>query len=168
MRLNRFLVVAASAALVLTGAVGCSKSKDDKSSETTTAEEAGTRGPSTRTDKPDLITGAQVGACSRLEDLQNRPETFPAVSCDESHDVEVIHVIALDGDEMPSVADLEERGLRECRAAVADYVGEPYEDAGLRVYWMRPTEKLWDDGIHTMPCLAVSEKAVEGSIKGSA
>lgn len=109
----------------------------------------------------DLIAGAQLGVCTTLDLLRDKPLEFPRVSCDGPHDAEVISLIRLEGEQLPTVVELEKIGQDKCTRALGDL---QLEHQSYRVYWIRPDETQWDSGVRDMPCVATSETEWSGSL----
>lgn len=112
----------------------------------------------------DLISGVARGSCTTLAALADEPMTFPEVDCDEEHDAEVVGLIKLDGDELPSVVELEERGQAECTTLMGEYLSDGAEASDLTMYWIRPTDTQWEEGIRVMPCIATGTAPWSGRL----
>jgi hypothetical protein len=93
----------------------------------------------------------------------------PAVPCDEPHDNEVFHAFELDGDELPSEAEIEERVDEECLPAFDRFVGTAYEESELDLVSIWPTAGSWDDGDREVLCAvyALDLSKLEGTVAGS-
>jgi hypothetical protein len=95
----------------------------------------------------------------------------PSVPCAEPHDYEIFGVVdhpAGSGEAYPGTADIEAVVNTECAALFEPFVGTPYTDSALFIYYLAPGEDSWADGDREILCaLFKSEEKLEGSMQGS-
>jgi len=103
-----------------------------------------------------------------VEEIRNLPRR----ACDDAHDGEVYLVddVDFEGDEYPGLAALREQIEERCFGdAFADYVGLPYAESELGLYYLYPIEDGWRLGDREFVCIAVETdgspmfESVEGS-----
>jgi Septum formation len=80
--------------------------------------------------------------------------TVQTVPCSEPHSEEVFAAVSLpggDGD-FPGYAAIDARAEELCTAEFEGFVGLPYEDSMLHMYFVIPSEELWDAGDQVVLC----------------
>lgn len=92
-----------------------------------------------------------------------------AKPCTESHRYELYFQADMPAGDYPTDAAFSEWVTANCAAPFEAYVGTPYADSSLEVYWMYPDPKAWRTGDHLVQC-AVGDpngKVFTKSLKGS-
>ncbi|OWL98686.1 hypothetical protein B7435_24300 [Mycolicibacterium peregrinum] len=84
------------------------------------------------------------------------------IPCHQPHKVEVFAVIAPPGDQYPG--DAADRILDRCNSEFARYAAEDAAEVDIEA--LHPTAQTWDEGDHTVKCLAVSDDPITTSVKG--
>ena len=89
--------------------------------------------------------------------------------CTASHEFEMFFVGTMPAGEFPAETVFETYVNDNCGPAFGTYVGKPYSDSELSMYWLAPTEEGWRGGDHSVQC-AVYHPRVHvqtQSLKGS-
>mgnify|MGYP000847578655 CR=1 FL=1 len=90
-------------------------------------------------------------------------------SCASSHRSEVVGVVAIPSQRMPTADDIDYYADGACLLAFQEYVGSTYEDSILDYFAVRPSEAAWRAGDRRLFCVAdtTDAPAGTGSVKGS-
>ena len=153
--------------LALTLAAGaCGDDGDDESSPFTTD------GESTETTaaeaEDETVFALAVGDCLASDPSGEEVSEVPTIDCAQPHDSEVFHTATIDGDELPSAAEIEVVVQEECLAAFEGFVGMAYEESALEVTWLEPTPESWDQGDRELVCMVVDPAGqTTGSLQGA-
>jgi len=110
----------------------------------------------------------KVGQCIQIPD-GDRVSSFETAECTAEHDGEVYHTLQLTDSTLPSDSEMEDKATSACSDAFEDYVGTPYEESALEIYWTYPTSQTWSRGDREIVCIATptdSSKLTQ-SVKGS-
>lgn len=119
----------------------------------------------------EMVTFAEleVGQCLPFIEWEDEVFELPIVPCDQPHTDEVYEIFdAPDGD-FPGDDQLQSVASERCETAFGEFVGTPYADSVLDMYWFVPTEASWkrmDD--RTIQCIAFSYDEVTGTLRGAA
>jgi len=112
----------------------------------------------------------RVGDCFDLKDpAANEIEDVTAGPCTAAHEFEMFFVGTMPGGDFPAETVFEAYVNDNCGPAFGTYVGKPYADSELSMYWLAPTEEGWRSGDHSVQC-AVYHPRVHvqtQSLKGS-
>ena len=112
----------------------------------------------------------RVGDCFDLKDpAANEIEDVTAGPCTAAHEFEMFFVGTMPAGEFPAETVFETYVNDNCGPAFGTYVGKPYADSELSMYWLAPTEEGWRGGDHSVQC-AVYHPRVHvqtQSLKGS-
>ncbi|MGI8759603.1 MAG: septum formation family protein, partial [Acidimicrobiales bacterium] len=116
------------------GLAGCGDNEPERDDEGAVAEEG------------DLAASSvKVGDCfddpGNLDDV----EAVPAVPCDQPHANEAYYAFDLDGDDFPGTEQVEELAIDGCLAEFEAFVGTPYEESTLDIFYLAPSTSSWDD-----------------------
>ena len=90
--------------------------------------------------------------------------------CDEPHDEEVFYEYTMADGEY-SNADIEAAGGDVCYTqAFTDFVGLPYEESTLDVWYLSPTQQTWDQANDRLIQCIITDPAGQttGTLAGSA
>jgi hypothetical protein len=121
---------------------------------------------STLTDTASASTGS--GTSAAMEDLavgdcfDLPPGQYvylvSRVPCDEAHDAEFLHRVALGdaGAPYPGEEAVTDLVIDDCLAAYADFIGVAYEDSTLDFAFLYPIELSWAAGNHEAQCFVVT------------
>lgn len=93
--------------------------------------------------------GLNVGDClndpaASLDPEGQLADSIEAVSCDEPHDLEAYEIRTLPVGDFPGDAAIEELAQSTCLDAFEAFVGVPYEESELEVYYYYPFEDTWN------------------------
>jgi hypothetical protein len=106
----------------------------------------------------------QIGACLIFSDggVDKSP-------CDDPHDGEIFASVELHEQTRPSSTRLDEIGEQACAARFEEYVGIPWEDSTLDIFWVGPSGATWAVGDHTLMCVLVmsNDQRLVGSMKAA-
>jgi hypothetical protein len=116
----------------------------------------------------DVMT-LRVGDCFDNIDATEISQV-PVVPCADAHDNEVFHAFALEGDEWPGDAAVQEEALAACDPAFEDFVGVAYDESTLDWSLIFPTEASWNEfDDREVQCVLFDPAGqVEGSLAGAA
>lgn len=115
-------------------------------------------------------TELRVGDCLDDPGAQTEVTEIRAVPCDDPHDLEVYHEFTYADAYSPPSPDealsLIEQG---CFPAFEAFIGAPYEDSELDIYWFEPTTAGWARGDRTVQCAVYvpDGSQLTGSARGS-
>lgn len=101
-----------------------------------------------------FVEDLSVGDCFQIP-AEIEVVTVEIVSCEEPHDVEVYAVKQLDqgtDEPYPGLFALDESSFTVCVDDFEDFVGSPYEDSILDVFWFSPTPESWEEGDRLVTC----------------
>jgi len=109
-----------------------------------------------------------VGDCLRTIDIDAEVMSVPLVPCAEPHDGEVYDSFELPDGEYPGEEAVSAAAETGCIDRFQDFVGTPYEDSVLEVFFYNPTRRSWalaDD--REVLCVILSD-ATTGSARDTA
>lgn len=105
-----------------------------------------------------LITTACGGNAFELETGQclDEPDTDEVVNveivdCSEPHDLEIYETAGLPDQDFDPVA-IDGASFEICRDAFDEFVGTPYADSELDIYYLIPSAESWSDGDREVVC----------------
>lgn len=102
-----------------------------------------------------------VGACLDT--------AYAAVDCTVEHDSEVYSVLELPEADWPGDEEAATRAEDACLVEFHAYVGRPYEESVLSLFYYSPTETMWAAGDRDVWCLVEHpEGSLTGSVRGTA
>src|SRR5690606_34474070 len=108
-------VLAASAALALVGAAGCTA---------------------------DSVLDLQVGDCLSRSDLEgDEVSSAKAIDCAEEHDAEIYAEHTFSGDEYPGTDTVEEESQEVCTEKFEEFIGLPYLESEIYFTMLYPSEQ---------------------------
>ncbi|HVM27677.1 MAG TPA: septum formation family protein [Mycobacteriales bacterium] len=108
-----------------------------------------------------------VGQCLATQEAE-QIATVPVVPCETPHEEEVFAVLEYPDGEWPGDEGVEQQGSELCEAPFAEYVGTRYEESGLFLYPVTPTEKGWKGfGDRSLICVIYSETPLTASVRGT-
>jgi hypothetical protein len=113
----------------------------------------------------------RVGDCFDLKDpAANEIEDVTAGPCTAAHEFEMFFVGTMPSGEFPAETVFEAYVNDNCGPAFGAYVGKPYADSELSMYWLAPTEEGWRAGDHSVQCAVYHQRVhvQTQSLKGSA
>jgi hypothetical protein len=96
-------------------------------------------------------------------------EDVNLVRCDEPHDLEAFHSFDLPAGAYPSDEALDAAVDEACVGAFEGFVGQTYEDSGLDLAFLTPSEEAWANGDRKVICslYAMDLSKLRGSMEGS-
>jgi len=135
-------VLAASAALALVGAAGCTA---------------------------DSVLDLQVGDCLSRSDLEgDEVSSAKAIDCAEEHDAEIYAEHTFSGDEYPGTDTVEEESQEVCTEKFEEFIGLPYLESEIYFTMLYPSEQSWDQADdRTTLCIVLSDEPTTGSLEGA-
>jgi hypothetical protein len=95
-----------------------------------------------------FISDLRIGQCFQ----EPEQDQIKVVPCSQPHDGEVLASVPLQGQALPSEAELERLGDQACTAQFRAYVGVASHVPNLDFSWWAPTPESWADGGRTMVC----------------
>ncbi len=137
-------VLAASAALALVGAAGCTA---------------------------DSVLDLQVGDCLSRSDLEgDEVSSAKAIDCAEEHDAEVYHIETLPEGAFPGETAIESSATEACETNFETFIGVPYLESELYYSYLTPTEDGWNtiDDREIVCYIVTSGEMVTGTLAGAA
>jgi hypothetical protein len=121
------------------------------------------------------VPTAEVGECLQVSELGSQVESLPTVSCDEPHEGEVYAVFDLDMDGDYDANAVIEASEQECLARFDTFVGMPYADSELDIFYLYPLADGWAGGDRETLCAVIAPNwetgdltMVTGSLEGAA
>lgn len=112
----------------------------------------------------------KTGDCFN-DPAENEVASVGAVECSALHDYEIFGTVdhpAGSDAAYPGASAVEEVINSECNARFEPFVGTPYEDSELYIYYLAPTEESWGDGDREILCaLYLPDEQLQGSMEGS-
>ncbi|WP_375486232.1 septum formation family protein [uncultured Mycobacterium sp.] len=110
-------------------------------------------------------TELQPGDCIGTISSEDRVERLDTVSCDKRHDGEVFGVVPLLP--LPSYPGEDEvrRHRSECVPLLQKYAPSVAASDTFHYYYLYPTEQTWENGDHSLTCIARFPGGRTGSIK---
>jgi len=119
----------------------------------------------------DLTVGdLRVGDCYDLKDpTAEELDQVIARPCTHEHEFEMIFVGSLEAGAFPGADGFATYVDEHCLAAFETFVGTPYADSRLDVFWLEPTQAAWTAGDRSVQCAVYDPRNARliGSLKGS-
>jgi hypothetical protein len=120
---------------------------------------------------PQVATGdclRDIGPGQQLSTDNARP-----ADCEGAHDGEVVGTTDIDGapgSPYPGEAAMEAVANRDCFSLFAAYVGIPYEQSRLGMYYVGPSQQTWERDDRIIACIALPPEGEQltGSVRGTA
>ena len=146
------------ALVVSLGLAGCGSDEPERDDEGALAEEG------------DLAAGSvEVGDC--FDDPGDREEVaaVPAVPCDQPHTYEAYHAFELEGDEFPGNEQVQQLASDGCFTEFEAFVGTPYQESTLNVFFLGPSALSWEDADREVLCAVhdIDNEPLTGSARDS-
>ncbi len=110
---------------------------------TSSADEVSDPGGPGPTGQNVSLEALYIGECINDANQTGVITSFTLIDCSLPHDSEVYESIALDDADYPGTKALEERGAEGCEAALATFVGIPYEESTLDYELYIPAKEGW-------------------------
>jgi hypothetical protein len=109
-----------------------------------------------------------VGPNRDLDTSNARP-----VDCADDHDGEVVGTTDMEGasgSTFPGQVAMEAVAQRDCLTLFATYVGLPFEQSRLDMYYVGPSQQTWERDDRTIACIALAPEGgtLTGSVRGTA
>lgn len=112
----------------------------------------------------------RVGDCFDLKDpTAENVDDVAARVCTEEHEFEVYFVGILPAGDYPGDAAFSNYVDVECLASFETYIGTPYLESELDVFYFTPTVETWNEGDRSIQCAAYHPlvSRLSGSLKSS-
>lgn len=116
------------------------------------------------------VVELRVGDCFDLEDATaTEVADVDAKPCDEPHEFEMYFIGDMPDGDFPSESGFLAFFEDECMPAFEEFVGVPYEESQLDIYWLTPTEEGWAAGDRQVQCSVFHpvDDELTGSLEGS-
>ena len=161
----------------LVGGDGDDPATADPTTTTAPTDDTTTEDPTTTdpTDEPTTDDGgtggvatAEVGSCVNMDDLSGQILEIPTVSCDESHDGQLIGKFDMEDGDYPGDDGVQAAAEEQCVPLFNDFVGIDYSSSSLMLNYVGPSEETWtgaDD--REVLCFAYTDSPTTGSWEGS-
>jgi hypothetical protein len=94
--------------------------------------------------------------------------TLPTVACAEPHNGEVIAAKDLPTGAYPGLEQVQQDTEVYCRSEFESFVGLPFDDSELNMFFVYPEEQGWGLGDHQIACVVVDAEDVTGSLRDAA
>jgi len=112
-------------------------------------------------------TDLEVGDCFDNPKAGEDVRSVKTSPCDESHDAEVYATFDLSGDDFPGDTKVIADAEAGCTSRFEDFVGTSPAETELRVFYLYPTEDVWDSE-KTVSCSVIDPAGkTTGSLEGS-
>lgn len=98
---------------------------------------------------------ANVGDCLAESTLTAVVEELPTVPCAEPHAAEVYAVFDVESEAAYSAEVVDQSAFDGCEAVFEDFIGTPYEDSVVDIWYLYPDSVGWDAGDREVICAAV-------------
>jgi Septum formation len=155
----------ATRALLLALALAAGTCGDDDDDDAGGGDESTTTSPEA---EEETVFAVGVGDCLATDPTGEQVSQVPTVDCEEPHTSEAFHTTTIEGEALPSSADMEQLVQDECLAEFESFVGMPYDQSALEVLWLEPTAESWDQGDHELVCLVTDPAGqTTGSLEGA-
>lgn len=122
----------ALAAVVALGLAGCGDDGAQRDDEGAVVEEGDV-----------AATSIEVGDCFDDPGSRDDVAAVPAIPCDQPHTNEAYHAFDLEGDGFPGAAQVEQLASEGCVAEFEAFVGTPYQESTLDVFYLAPSASSW-------------------------
>jgi hypothetical protein len=109
----------------------------------------------------DIREGDCIGEISSDEEVQE----VDIIPCDQPYEQQVYLIQEIVSDEFPDQAAVEAQAEETCLPGFEEFVGLPYDDSELRIYYLSPSEEGWEsEEDRDLVCLVYDP---EGSATGT-
>jgi hypothetical protein len=109
-----------------------------------------------------------VGDCLSSLDDGVEVMSVPLVPCAEPHDGEVYDSFTLPEGDFPGDEDVATAADTGCTDRFEGFVGVPYEDSVLEIYFFSPTRRSWSLSNDRRVTCVIATDGATGSVRGSA
>lgn len=114
----------------------------------------------------------EVGDCVMLPDEdEDLVRDVTSVPCDKPHEAEVYATVRIGGTSWPGEDEVIDQADRRCEEEFGRFVGMPYQDSELEMFYLYPTKSSWnlnDDREASCWVVAMPEgTTVTGSLEGA-
>ncbi len=114
------------------------------------------------------VATADVGACVNTADLQGDITDIVTLSCDESHDAQLVGKFDMEDGDWPGDDAVQTAATEQCVPLFEDFVGAEYSSSSLYLNYVGPSEGTWTNaGDREVLCFAYADEATTGSWEGS-
>jgi len=114
------------------------------------------------------VATADVGACVNTADLQGDITDIVTLSCDESHDAQLVGKFDMEDGDWPGDDAVQTAATEQCVPLFDDFVGAEYSSSSLYLNYVGPSEGTWTNaGDREVLCFAYADEATTGSWEGS-
>lgn len=110
-------------------------------------------------------TSLQTGDCLKTIPSGDWVLSIDAVTCDQPHTGEVFATIVIPDGDYPGdsvIASYQD----QCGPAMAEWFPEAMTDDSIGLYLLYPTEETWQAGDRSVTCIATTDDARTGSLRG--
>ena len=116
------------------------------------------------------IEDVRVGDCFNMKDVNEKTTgDVDAKQCSEPHQFEMMFTGQMRDGDYPSDSEVTDFVASSCGPAFTDYVGVPYANSTLEVFYWHPESAGWSKGDRAIQCAVFDPKddALVGTLKGS-
>lgn len=113
----------------------------------------------------------RVGDCFDLKDpAADEIADVTALPCTSEHEYETFFVGSMPEGDYPDDAAFEAWLVANCDPAFEAYIGTPYIESELDIFWLQPTQDTWISGDRSIQCAVYHPRIsrLTESLKGSA
>jgi hypothetical protein len=113
----------------------------------------------------------RVGDCFDLKDPSAEEiGDVKAVPCTTEHEYEAFFVGSMPGGDYPTEETFSNWVETNCTPAFASFIGKPYDDSQLDIFWLQPTKETWINADRSIQCAVYHPqiKRLTESLKGTA
>ncbi|MBT0993520.1 septum formation family protein [Cellulomonas sp. DKR-3] len=93
---------------------------------------------------------------------------MPSVPCAEPHDGEVYAAKDLPAGPYPGLDQVQQQGDAYCASEFEAFVGVPYDESRLELFYVYPQQVGWLTGDREIACVVTDVDAVTGTLRGAA
>lgn len=109
-------------------------------------------------------TEVKAGDCLKELPASGLVITLDTAPCTEPHTGEIFSVMEMPDGEFPGTFAIEEY-KNKCAPELADYSPEASEDPDVGLFVLYPSQDSWEQGDHTVTCIATTDSPRTGPLK---
>lgn len=168
---SRLLIAGFVAIALTTGLVACGQEEPDEFESHLDSKQPGGADEGSGASHPvgtsTYVSRLEAGDCL-VEDTDASSRIVTVVACDRPHVSEVFHLFDVSTPEF-DVAAVEAEADERCTLEFEAFVGVPFNDSGLDLTWLTPTEESWERDDREVVCMVEDADGAEltGSLRDS-
>lgn len=116
------------------------------------------------------VSDLRVGDCYDLKDpAADEVDQVTALPCSDEHEYEMFFVGEMPAGEFPGSEAFSSYVEDNCLPSFLAYIGRPYEDSELDIFWLEPSTEGWATGDRKVQCAVYHPRIhrLIGSLQGS-